>query len=63
MKPENFTVPALRGENVPLYTQAIRELMEAYQELSVDYTKVKKTCANWSRECQRRSMHVIKTVS
>jgi len=34
MKPENFTIPALLEENVPLYTQAIRELMEAYQELS-----------------------------
>ena len=34
MKPENFTIPALLEENVPLYTQAIRELMEAYHELS-----------------------------
>ncbi len=33
MKPENFTTPALQEENVPLYTQAIRELMDAYHEL------------------------------
>ena len=34
MKPENFTIPALQEDHVPLYTQAIRELMEAYHELS-----------------------------
>src|SRR5579864_7890482 len=33
MKPENFTTPALQEENLPLYRQAIRELMEAYHEL------------------------------
>ncbi len=34
MKKENFTTPALKEENVPLYQQAIQELMEAYHELS-----------------------------
>jgi len=34
MKPENFTIPALRDENVERYTLAIGELMEAYHELS-----------------------------
>jgi hypothetical protein len=38
-------------------------ISQACQELSVDYTKVKKTCANWSRQCQPRSMHVIETAS
>src|SRR5476649_2744093 len=33
MKAENFTTPALGEENIPLYTQAIRELMEAYHTL------------------------------
>jgi thymidylate synthase ThyX len=33
MKPENFTIPALGEEHVPLYKQAIQELMEAYHEL------------------------------
>lgn len=35
MKPENFTTPPLQEENVPLYLQAIRELMDAYHHLSV----------------------------
>lgn len=34
MKPENFTTPALQEENIPLYKQAIAELMDAYHELS-----------------------------
>jgi thymidylate synthase ThyX len=34
MKPDNFTIPALHEEHVERYTLAIRELMEAYQELS-----------------------------
>jgi len=34
MKPENFTIPALAEENVPLYKQAIEELMSAYHEMS-----------------------------
>ncbi len=34
MKSENFTTPALREEHIPIYTQAIQELMEAYHELS-----------------------------
>jgi thymidylate synthase ThyX len=34
MKPENFTTPPLREENVPLYRQAIMELMDAYKQLS-----------------------------
>src|SRR5438552_4861396 len=34
MKPENFTVPALNDENVPRYTLAIQELMDAYHTLS-----------------------------
>jgi thymidylate synthase ThyX len=33
MKPENFTVPALQEENVPLYKQAVQELMDAYRNL------------------------------
>ena len=33
MKPENFTTPALQEEHVPLYKQAIQELMDAYHEL------------------------------
>ncbi len=33
MKPENFTTPALQEDHLPLYTQAIRELMETYHEL------------------------------
>jgi len=38
-------------------------LSQAYQELSIDCRKVKKTSANWPRECQSRSMHPIKTES
>src|SRR5258708_13123585 len=34
MKAENFTTPALREENIPLYRQPIQELMNAYHELS-----------------------------
>jgi thymidylate synthase ThyX len=33
MKPENFTTPALAEEHVPLYRQAIQELMDAYHRL------------------------------
>src|SRR5260370_41945116 len=32
MKSENFTTPALQEENIPLYTQAIQELMDTYHE-------------------------------
>jgi thymidylate synthase ThyX len=35
MKSQNFTVPPLAEENVPLYTQAINELMDAYHQLNV----------------------------
>jgi flavin-dependent thymidylate synthase len=34
MKPDNFTTPELSEENVPLYQQAIRELMDAYHQLA-----------------------------
>jgi len=34
MKPENFTTPSLLEENVPVYQQAIGELMEAYHTLA-----------------------------
>lgn len=34
MKPENFTVPALQEQNVPLYTQTVQDLMNAYRELA-----------------------------
>ena len=34
MKPENFTIPALQEDHLLLYTRAVRELMEAYHELS-----------------------------
>ena len=34
MKSENFTTPALKEENVPLYRQAIEELMAAYHQLA-----------------------------
>src|SRR3989344_2722313 len=34
MKPGNFTTPALNEENVPEYTLAIQELMDAYHKLS-----------------------------
>src|SRR5689334_4847127 len=34
MKAENFTTPTLSEENLPEYTQAIQELMEAYDQLS-----------------------------
>src|ERR1051325_2275396 len=34
MKPDNFTVPSLQEEHVPLYRQAVQELTDAYQELS-----------------------------
>src|SRR5215467_13926290 len=34
MKAENFTTPSLQEENIPLYSQAIQELMSAYHELS-----------------------------
>jgi thymidylate synthase ThyX len=34
MKAENFTTPPLQEDHVPLYTQAIRELMDTYHELS-----------------------------
>src|SRR6266853_3621979 len=34
MKPDNFTTPALEESHIPLYTQAIVELMQAYHQLS-----------------------------
>src|SRR5260221_651002 len=34
VKPENFTTPGLREDNIPRYQQAVRELMEAYHELN-----------------------------
>jgi thymidylate synthase ThyX len=34
IQPENFTTPALAEEHLPLYQEAIRELMAAYQKLS-----------------------------
>src|SRR5476649_289183 len=34
MKPGNFTTPALQEEHIPLYTQAIQELTDTYQQLS-----------------------------
>jgi flavin-dependent thymidylate synthase len=34
MKAENFTTPPLAEDNIPLYRQAIQELMDAYHELS-----------------------------
>ncbi|HVO32400.1 MAG TPA: FAD-dependent thymidylate synthase, partial [Elusimicrobiota bacterium] len=34
MKAENFTTPALQEDHVPPYQQAIRELMDAYHEIS-----------------------------
>ena len=33
MKPENFTTPALQEEHLPRYSQAIKELMDAYHTL------------------------------
>lgn len=33
MKPENFTTPPLQEDNLPLYAQAIRDLMDAYHRL------------------------------
>jgi hypothetical protein len=38
-------------------------LSRVHQELSVEYGKVKNTSANWGRQCQSRSMHVIEKVS
>jgi thymidylate synthase ThyX len=34
IKPENFTVPALREDHLTMYRQAISEMMEAYRQLT-----------------------------